>query len=135
MRKTREVVSVRVGADAFKYLPVLARAKGQTKTDALASLIKEHEQAEPLTFKIVRVIGPNGEMYDVTVNGNTFAWSNALEGAMEALAQFRKKHDCDAQRFPLDSEMGVLDLRDVTPSERITIEDVKLARIDFVNSK
>jgi hypothetical protein len=137
MRKDREeAFNVSVDAEDYKYLRLLALSNGQSITGAIASLVREREDAEPLTFKIIRVIGRDGEMYDVTVNGKgtQVCFSNKLDFAIRGLAEFRKKHGYDDRRFKLENEVEVLDLSDFTPSEQITLNDVKRARVTYINT-
>jgi hypothetical protein len=131
-----KTVSVRVDVEDYKYLKLLALSSGQPITNAITSLVREREDAEPMSFKIVNVIGPDGEMYDVTVNGKgtQVCFSNTMDVAMTGLADFRKKHGYDVKRFKLESEMEVLDLRDFAPSEQITLDDVKRARVTWINT-
>lgn len=118
MCKHREANSVRVDAAAYKYLKLYANSHRQSITNALASVVRECEKAEPMTFQIVRVIVPDAEQYDVKVNGlgDTVCSRPTMEAAMEALAELRKKNGYDARRFKLQPEIEVLDLRDCMPN-------------------
>ena len=113
MRKRKEAVSVRVDANSYKCLKLLALSYGQSITAALASMVREYEHDNPMTFtfKITRVIDPDGgEQIDLTVNGGESIWFGpTVEGAIDALAAFRKEHGYSLRRFKLQKEIEVLD--------------------------
>lgn len=121
MRKSREAVSVRVDAAVHKYLKLFANSHSQSITKALASVVRDRELAEPMTFKIVRVIVPDAEQYDVKVNGDGdgVCFRPTMEAAIEALADLRKKNGYDTRRFKLQPEIEVLDLRECMPVEKV----------------
>lgn len=114
MRKRKEAVSVRVGAEEYKYLKLRAHSHGQSITDAFASLVRKREKAEPMTFKIVRAIGPGPwEQYSVTADGgDEVCLGETLDAALEELGKFRVENGYDARRFRLQEEIEVVDLRD-----------------------
>jgi hypothetical protein len=122
MRKPREAVSVRIDAESYKYLKLFAESYGLSITDALAAIIREHEHADPMTFKILHVIAPFGpgrpgigdEIYDVNVDGasDPICEGPTFEAASEALANLRKENGYDPRRFKLQKEIEVVDLRD-----------------------
>jgi hypothetical protein len=120
MRKSRKAMSVRVDAEDYKYLQLLALSTEQTIAGAISAAIKQLEQAKPITFRILKIIQNDGsERYDVTLpyggyTGHTWSvwYGPSLAGALELLTAFRNEHGyTDERRFALEKEIEVLDLR------------------------
>jgi hypothetical protein len=131
MYKSREAVSVRVDVETKKYVELFARKRNLSLTEALASIVREREYAEPMTFKMCRCIsdfiginetnedvskredGYGYENYDVSVDGapDAFCAGPTKEAALVALANFRKENGYCAHRFKLQKEVEVVDIR------------------------
>jgi hypothetical protein len=115
MRKPREAVSVRVDAEDYKYLKLLAYNNGcQSIAETISTVIKQCEQASPMGFCIWKVIRNDGsETYDVNLpDGYPVGFGDSVAGALEQLTYFRNKYGCtDERRFKLEKEIAVLDLR------------------------
>jgi hypothetical protein len=131
MYKSREAVSVRVDVETKKYVELFARKRNLSLTEALASIVREREYAEPMTFKMCRCIsdfiginetnedvskredGYGYENYDVSVDGapDAFCAGPTKEAALVALANFRKENGYCAYRFKLQQEVEVVDIR------------------------
>ena len=66
--QAEKTVSVRVDAEDYKYLQLLAHSNEQTIADAISNVIKQFEQAKPIGFCIWKIIHNDGsETYDVTL--------------------------------------------------------------------
>lgn len=115
MRKPRKTMSVRVDAEEYKYLRLLAHSNEQTIADAISNVIKQFEQAKPIGFCIWKIIHNDGsETYDVTLpyGGYIIVAADSLEDALKEITAFRNKHGyTDARRFKLEKEITILDLR------------------------
>lgn len=88
MRKSTEAVSVRVDVDTKKYVELFAVKRNLSLTDALASIVREQEYAEPMTFKICRCIsdfiGVNQTIEDVRAMDDGDGYENysvSVDGA------------------------------------------------------
>jgi hypothetical protein len=131
MHKSREAVSVRVDVETKKYVELFAIKRNLSLTDALASIVRERECAEPMTFKMCRCIsdfiginetiedvtkredGYGYENYSVSVDGapDAFCAGPTKEAALVALVNFRKENGYGAYRFKLQKEVEVVDIR------------------------
>jgi hypothetical protein len=116
MRKPRKTMSVRVDAEEYKYLKLLALSTEQTIAGAISTAIKQLEQAKPITFIILKIFDNDGsETYDVTLAYGDHTWliwcDSSLADALEWLTAFRNEHGYDERRFKLEKEISVLDLR------------------------
>jgi hypothetical protein len=69
MHKTREAVSLRVGAHTHRYLKLRAHSLGQSISETLGDMITVVEVDEPMAFTLRRVITDGREEYEVAVNG------------------------------------------------------------------
>src|ERR1700678_2942716 len=119
MSKSRETVSVRVDAEDYKYLKLLAAGNFQSIAGAISTAIKQCEKADPITFQIWKLIRNDAsERYYVgfCVGGNLLedmiGESSSLSGALGLLDVYRNEHGyIDCRRFKLEKEIEVFDLR------------------------
>jgi hypothetical protein len=116
MRKSREAVSVRVDVETYKYLTLFAETHRMPITDALARVVREREEQEPMSFVLALKRGPNGvDMYDVAMAGcpwSVVCFGKTESAALGALAEYRKENGYDPRRFKLQKEMEIVDLNE-----------------------
>jgi hypothetical protein len=119
MSKSKETVSVRVDAEDYKYLKLLAAGNLHSIAGAISTAIKQCEKAEPITFNICKFIHNNAsELHYVffSVGGNLqehrIGKSSSLSGALGLLDTYRNENGyTDCRRFKLEKEIEVFDLR------------------------
>jgi hypothetical protein len=116
MPKSRKTVSVRVDAEDYKYLKLRALSNCRTIAGAIASVVKQCEKSDPISFEIRKIIHKNSsEQYCVRVNVQEYDYfceSASLAGALGLLDAYRNEHGyTDYRRFKLEKEIEVFDLR------------------------
>jgi hypothetical protein len=114
MPKSRKTVSVRVDAEDYKYLKLLALSNCRTIAGAIASVVKQCEKYDPIIFDIWKIVHKNSsEQYCIRVNvQDYFCESASLAGALWLLDDYRNEHGyIDYRRFKLEKEIEIFDLR------------------------
>jgi hypothetical protein len=135
MTKSRKIVGVRVDAEDYKYLKLLALNNCQAIAGAISTMIKYCEKVEPITFCIWKVIHNDGsETYDVKLPDGRYAVCSdtTLAGALALIDAYRNEHGyTDYRRFAL--EKRVLDLR-FEGDFGDTLKSAKLVNPDITRS-